>query len=251
MKKIILLSYLLVCGLVTFAQTPAPATKPAPAPAAKPAPAPAAKTAPAVKSDAKPGSAIGVNFSTNGVGIQFARDIGTSKLLAFEIGASYLPYSISNMQLSLDGTKLNLNGDIKLGAINAMIDFYPMRNAFKFTAGLAYMLTEASFTASPVDSAKQGDIMISPEEQGIISIGATMGPIVPYVGIGFGRAVPKKRFSFNFEMGAYYINQPNISFKTTGMLEPTSTQQGVLQSNVDGYNWLPMMNMGFNFKISK
>lgn len=197
------------------------------------------------------GSAIGLNLATNGVGLQFAQNIGDAKMLAVRVGGMYMPLKLTNYEYNFDGTKLIINGDIKLGSIQALVDFHPFKNAIKITGGLAYMLSDINATAKVKDSVSQGDIMISPDEVGQIDVGIKVGPICPYVGIGFGRAVPKTRFSFNFEIGGYYITKPQVSFKASGMLEPTSSQEIVLQDNMKGFTWLPMMNFGFNFRIGK
>jgi hypothetical protein len=197
------------------------------------------------------GSAIGLTLSTNGIGLQFAQNIGGAKMLAVRAGGMYMPFKLTNYEYNFDGTKLMINGDIKLGSIQALVDFHPFKNAIKITAGLAYMLSDINATAKVKDSVSQGDIMISPDEVGQIDVGIKVGPICPYLGIGFGRAVPKTRFSFNFEIGGYYITRPQVSFKASGMLEPTSSQEIVLQDNMKGFTWLPMLNFGFNFKIGK
>lgn len=219
--------------------------------AATPASKPTAEEVAAKTSGGNPGSALGLILSTNGVGLQFAQNINPAKTLTVRVGGMYMPIGLTNYEYNFDGQILVINGDIKLGAVQALVDFHPFKNAFKLTGGIAYMLTDITATAVVRDSVKQGDIMISPEEVGKIDVGIKVGPICPYIGIGFGRAVPKTRFSFNFEIGGYYINQPNISFKATGMLEPSSANETVLQDNMSGYNWLPMMNFGFNFKIGK
>lgn len=220
---------------------------------------PIEQTPPATKSEAEakanaggnPGSAIGLVMSTNGVGLQFTQNIGGAKMLVARAGGMYMPFKLTNFEYDFEGTTMVLNGDIKLGAVQALFDFHPFKNAFKLTAGAAYMLSDINATGLVKDSVKQGDIMISPEEVGTLDIGIKVGPICPYVGIGFGRAVPRKRVSFNFEMGAYYITKPQLTFKATGMIEPTSSNEKVFQDNLSGYSWLPMMNFGLNFKISK
>ncbi len=220
---------------------------------------PVEQTTPATKSEAEakaseggnPGSAIGLIISTNGVGLQFAQNLGGAKMLAVRVGGMYMPLKLTNYEYDFDGTKLVINGDVKLGAVQALIDFHPFKNAFKITGGIAYMLTDMNAIAKVKDSVQQGDIMISPDEVGKIDVGMKVGPICPYVGIGFGRAIPRSRASFNFEIGGYYITHPEVTFKASGMLEPTSANETVIQDNVKGLSWLPMMNFGINFKISK
>jgi opacity protein-like surface antigen len=246
MKKTLLTLFAMAICLHSWAQAPTN-TKPV------------EQTPAATKSEAEakaseggnPGSAIGLNLSTNGVGLQFAQNIGSKRMLAVRVGGMYMPFKLTNFEYDFDGTKLVINGDIKLGSVQALVDFHPFKNAFKITCGLAYMLSDISATAMVKDSVKQGDIMISPDEVGKIDVGIKVGPICPYVGIGFGRAVPKTRFSFNFEVGGYFITKPQVSFKASGMLEPTSSNEKVLQDNMSGFTWLPMMTFGFNFKIGK
>lgn len=245
MKKLLLSYFLVLTTSVLLAQTPP--SNPAPAPAGASNPAAAATTDDA----SKKGSAIGFNLSTDGVGLQFAQNLNTKRNIAVRVGGMYLPYTITNMEFDFDGTVLVMNGDVKLGSLQALFDYHPFNNAFKLTGGVAYMLTNVSATALSRDSVKMGEIMLSPTEIGKIDVGVKVGPICPYVGLGFGRAVPKSRFSFNFEVGAYYINQPKITFAATGMLEPSSVNEKVLQSNVSGYKWLPLMNFGFNFRLGK
>lgn len=249
-QKLLILVFWCFCAYQSQGQAQ-PAAKPATQPAASPAPKPTAAEVATKTEGGNPGSALGIILSTNGVGLQFAQNINASKTLAVRVGGMYVPVSLTNYEYDFDGTVLVINGDIKVGAIQALIDFHPFNNAFKLTGGLAYMMTNVTALANVKDSVKQGDIMLSPKEVGDIDVGINMGPLCPYIGIGFGRAVPKTRFSFNFEVGGYYINQPNVTFKATGMLEPSSSNEKVLQDNMSGYNWLPMLNFGLNFKLGK
>jgi len=246
MKKTLLTLFAMAICLHSWAQAPTN-TKPV------------EQTPAATKSEAEakaseggnPGSAIGLIISTNGVGLQFAQNIGGAKMLAVRVGGMYMPFKLTNFEYDFDGTKLVINGDIKLGSVQALVDFHPFKNAFKITGGIAYMLTDMSAVAMVKDSVEQGDIMISPDEVGKIDVGMKVGPICPYIGIGFGRAIPRSRASFNFEIGSYYISHPEVTFKASGMLEPTSANEKVIQDNVKGLSWLPMMNFGINFKIGK
>ncbi len=196
------------------------------------------------------GIGFGINFSSNGVGINLAKNLTQKGRFAIRLYGTYMPYSIKNMAFDLDKTALVINADIKLGSIGAILDIHPFGGPFKISAGYAMLLTQINATALTRDSTKQGDIMIPPDEVGKITTGITFNPS-PYVGIGFGHAVPRGRVGFNFEFGAYYVGQPKLDFKVSGMLEPTSSQESVLQNNLKGLSWLPVLNMGFNFRLTK
>ncbi|MCF8255097.1 MAG: hypothetical protein K9H61_03375 [Bacteroidia bacterium] len=197
------------------------------------------------------GTSFGLMVSTNGAGLQFSQNLGKNKMFALRLGGLYLPYKLTNFENDFEGTTLVINGDVKLGSLQALIDFHPFKNAFKITSGVAYLLTDVSAIATVKDSVQQGDILLSPDEVGKIDVGMKVGPICPYLGIGFGRAIPKSKVSFNFEIGGYYISQPEVTFKATGMLEPSSANETIIKNNVKGLSWLPIVNFSLNFKISK
>jgi len=201
-------------------------------------------------SQQKKGFGAGLNLSTNGIGAQVAYSILDNGKLAARLEGRYLSIGLNNYEAAVSGTKLVADATVKLGSIGAMVDYHPFGNAFKLVAGYALLLNDVSAVAITKDSSKFGDVAIPPNEVGDIKFGMTVKPS-PYIGLGFGRSVPDKRFGFSFEIGTYYTGSPEITFKTTGMLEPTSANEPILRENLSGLTWWPVMNFGFNFKIGK
>ncbi len=214
---------------------------------------------------AKPSNGIstGMLFSSNGLGIHLSKTLGQKGICALKLSASYLPYTLNNFVINVDGSninlnansstgfKLKLNGKIELGSANLSAEIHPFKNAFKITAGAALMVSRIDLIATPRDSLKQGDVSLGPDEQGEIFFGLTVPNLCPYLGIGFGRAVPKKRVGLNFEIGSYYIGSPKLAFRTTGMLEPTSSEEKKLNNNLKTYYALPVITLGINIRLSK
>ncbi|MFY8109652.1 MAG: hypothetical protein ACOVO9_11695 [Bacteroidia bacterium] len=204
--------------------------------------------------ESKPGTrglGFGLLFGSDGAGISLGKCISKNGKMYIQVAGTHAPIVLSKIPYAFSGQDVIIDADIKLGSISAVLEYHPFGNAFKISAGAAYMLTNITATAILKDSTKQGDIMISPTEVGDIQFGVSTNPICPYVGIGFGRAVPKNRVGFNFELGGYYIQKPVLNFKTTGMLEPTSSQEGLLRRNMSGFTWLPNIRMGLIFKLGK
>jgi hypothetical protein len=113
-------------------------------------------------------------------------------------------------------------------------------------------MSKVTSTAQLRDSTPQGDIQISPDEVGQIK--AEIKPssnIAPYLGIGFGRAIPKNRVGVSFEIGTYYMGSPNVDFYCTKMLEPTSSMKTVLTDNLSPNQWLPRISLSINVKLTK
>jgi len=250
MRKTLLSLFSLLFSLHLWAQQPA--TKPAAQPAAKPAAKPTESQTPAAdtKICTDKGLAIGANLSTNGIGLQLAHTLNKSGSLAARVGGSYLAIKQENLEVPVDGTTLIADIDAKVGSIGVMLDWHPFNNAFKITGGFAMLLNDIQANAITKDSTKQGDIMIPPDEVGVITFGLK-AKASPYIGIGFGRAIPKTRFGFTFEVGSFYTGAQDVTFKATGMLEPSSANEPILQENLSGINWWPVMNFGFNFRLTK
>ncbi len=198
--------------------------------------------------------ALGLNLSTNGFGIQLAHSILKNGKLLARLEGRYYNADISNQEYDFTGIKMHVNGFIKRGSIGILIDYHPFKNSFKFTTGFSILLNEVKNVAKSKDSVQQGNITISPDEIGSINIDYKVEPS-PYFGIGYGRAIPKKRFGITAEIGFYYTNTPKINYKGSGLFE-TRIPSTVTVYNVfvgDNYNGtiIPVFNLGFNIRLGK
>ncbi|MCF8429496.1 MAG: hypothetical protein K9G64_05130 [Bacteroidia bacterium] len=192
---------------------------------------------------------IGVNLTTNGVGINIAKSVHSKNKVIAKLEGAYLPLSISNYEYAVGTSQLLVNSSINLGSIGLYFDWHPFSNSFKLTGGLAYMFTNITGNAVFKDSVIQGEIKLSPSEIGNIDIKLKTMPIVPYLGLGFGRSIPKTRVNIGFDIGAYYISSPLLTFKCSGMLEPTSDQEKRLNDNLSVNKLLPTIRLNLNIKL--
>ena len=71
----------------------------------------------------------------------------------------------------------------------------------------------------------------------------------PYLGLGFGRAVPKNKFGVSFEAGSFYLPEPKVDITATGMLAPTANQAVSLQEDIRDYRWFPFLNLRLSVRI--
>ncbi len=238
MKKQLTLLLLIVFGSMAYAQD----TNPTP---------PATASSSSTNSVSKKGLGFGVSLSTNGIGAQISYSPLNSGKLILRAEGSYLNYELKDYSLKFGNTVVILNGPIKLGSTGIYCDWHPFGGAFKLIGGVAYMMTNVSASANLKDSLVQNDITISPKDVGVISIEIKPASLAPYIGLGFGRAVPKGRVGVSFEIGTFYIGAPTVNFSTTGMLEPTNNQAKVLSENMAEYKWLPKISLGINIKLTK
>lgn len=192
---------------------------------------------------------LGINLTTNGIGIGLARSIHSKNKVIVKLEGAYLPLTMKNYEYAVGTSKLLINSNINLGSIGLYFDWHPFSNAFKLTGGVAYMLTNVSSNAIFKDSVIQGEIKVSPNSIGNIDVKIKTMPIVPYFGLGFGRSIPKTRVNIGFDLGAYYISSPILTFKCTGMLEPTSDQEKKLNDNLSVNKFLPILRLNLNIKL--
>jgi hypothetical protein len=211
----------------------------------------AAPVSPAVE-ESKSGFGIGIKGGTNGFGLEISKGLNKKNTIAARaFGVTSPTFNLTNYEYLFDSTTLLVNASLKLGAVGLLFDFHPFGNAFKITIGGTYLLYDISATANVRDSVKQNKVVLSPKEFGDIKVGLVPQGFAPYIGIGFGRAIPNKRVGFGFDLGTYYMNTPELSFKTTGLIEPTSAEEPKLQENIKDYVWLPQLTFNLTIKLSK
>ncbi len=208
-------------------------------------------------------TSIGLQAGSNGFGFQLAQGFATKKNLSFRINAHYFRLPLNNDVITIDGKaillggnygkgfRLNLNGEALLQSANMALDFHPFNNSLRLFGGVGLMYSKIDFTATPSDSLRQGDVSLSPDEQGNIYFLLKTQRVCPFIGVGFGRIFPNKRVNFSADFGTYYIGSPKLRFYTTGMLEPTSAEESKLRNNLKNYYLLPYLTLSINIKISK
>ena len=245
MKKIVTVFLYLICTTLVKAQE-----EPA-------APAPISAQSGVIENTANSHSwGASLNLTSNGIGVELSKSLTKNRKLVARLGGNYLSYDLKNYVYN-NGSKVKpqyliANANIVLGSIGAYVDWHPFGNAFKLTGGLAYMISNLKSTAQLRDSQPQGVINIPPDEVGQIKAEIKPSSIIaPYIGIGIGRAIPKHRVGVSFELGTYYIGSPDLTFNTTKMLAPTTSQGDVLRSNLSDYQWLPKISLNINFKLTK
>ena len=139
--------------------------------------------------------------------------------------------------------------EAKLNKIDGKIlfDAYPfgLKNSFHVTAGL-FMgsgdIVQGSFTQDPkvpigggivITDNNGDDWMVMPEgNPGTIDIRLKTNSVKPYLGIGFGRAVPKKHVNVAFDLGVQFHGTPQV--------------QGYAKANTE-YQWMDLEANNFDF----
>lgn len=174
-------------------------------------------------------------FSTMPIGINYTYD-------DLELDIPGLPEQVS---VPIPNLSVDLNAKLKMNMGHLIFDFAPFKrgdSAFFIAAGLYFtggklltvsgqlddaMMKALKAVQSELDKLPDNKIQVDPSnllievgdthlhlnEDGGVSADLKVFKVRPYVGLGFGRAIPKRRVGFRFELGCMFHGSPNIDSK--------------------------------------
>ena len=166
--------------------------------------------------------ALGLTVGIDGLGIEAATPLG--KHFQLRAGYSLMPFQYNDF-LNLGSTKVNgeprdfnhtaLNVKMwKGGEGKVLADWFPGKGPFRVTAGV--FVGNGKMFAGSLDLTKalksdewgtvgvgfEGAPTFSSDTKGIAHVDAMVFPVMPYVGIGVGRAFRDNRVTFSLDFGA-------------------------------------------------
>lgn len=203
-----------------------------------------------------------VEAGTTGFGVQVATSLTPN--IALRSGISILPF---NYSYTYDGygdgefvQEFSIPLKAKIDMFNGKIlfDLYPKRDSrFHFTVGAFIGNSKVIKVKGHTDLdlsneyIEIGDIWVRPDEFGNVSAWIKTNTIKPYVGIGLGRTIPRKRIGFKFELGAMFQGAPKVGTHNV-MLDELDWQEPEDDLNKflnDYFKVYPYMSFQLTYKI--
>ena len=183
---------------------------------------------------------VGISVGTTGIGFDLAAPV--TDYLQLRAGYSFMPklsYTaeldvVSNVDLSgvpyadQIPDEVDIEGKLNMNNFKFLIDIYPFkasRNGFHVTAGAFIgsdkLVSVYNTTPFTLPSALSGfnlsdfgldlaDYGIAFDKNGYARADLKVKGFKPYLGIGYGRAVPKKRLGVQFDMGVQFWGKPGV-----------------------------------------
>lgn len=172
---------------------------------------------------------MGVSLGTDGIGIDVAAPI--TDYAALRAGVSFFPkikHVVKDVDIDDDNGTLtptvDIEGKLNIFDFKVLADFYPFKNSsFHLTAG-AFLGNEAivkatnttMFIKQPEKYGKVGlvlgDYRLTTDANGYANIDFTVSKFKPYLGFGFGRAIPKNsRVSVSCDFGVQFWGAPRLA----------------------------------------
>lgn len=191
--------------------------------------------------------AVGVSAGTTGIGIDAAMPIGN--YVQVRAGVDFMPDIKVNTDVEIDAPDLSgytqygtipdeIEVQGKIGFTNGklLFDVYPFKGcSFHVTAGAYFGSSKivkaynredgvlsglAKYNKDVEDGvlpsqfekigAKLGDYLLEPNDKGNVEASIKTAGFKPYLGLGYGRAVPKGRIGFMFDLGVQFWGSPKI-----------------------------------------
>ena len=182
----------------------------------------------------------GISLGTTGIGFEVAAPV--TSFLQARVGYSFLPKFKVKGDQKLKSTnpifkknaedggtgyydEISYEGKLNVGDFKILLDYYPFRTStFRVTAG-AYIGTSKICTANTTNTflnkkywGNSGPELgngadsytIVSEPDGSVTVDVKTNSFKPYIGIGFGRAVPKGRVSVCFDLGVEFWGKPGL-----------------------------------------
>lgn len=216
---------------------------------------------------------IGVGVGTEGVGFDVA--VPLTKYVQARVGLNVIPKinidtsvdvsGVNNLYQGDDSYEMDVTGKFSRTTFDVKLDCYPFSNAGSFfvTAGFSIggdKLLKISGHSDELENlvaqgkeynVEIGDYQIPVDENGNVNGGVKVKNFRPYLGLGFGRLIPKKRLGLRFELGAQFQGKPVVYADGVGDVLKTVDQdtQDDISKFMDYLQVYPVLKLSIRGRI--
>lgn len=231
--------------------------------------------------------AIGVNVGTTGFGASVTTPL--CNRISLRAGFATAPFSYkftyddfdfndilpkefdlpTSVVDRLNAVELNLKGELQMTSGHILFDFVPFRHgnsSFFITAGLYFGSgklitvsgrfddrTMAELKSCGVDITKIpveiGDVKVMMNSDGSVGADLKVRSVKPYVGLGFGRPIPRRRVGFRFELGALFHGSPKVV--SNNLLKENPDELNDVNKFLKNFNIYPQLNFQVTVRLLK
>gem|GEM_PF-5427841 len=122
--------------------------------------------------------------------------------------------------------------------------------SLKLKAGVYYLDNpEYAFEASLEDEVRWGDVIFTTEEIGLVKTTVETQNVQSFLGLGYDTYYAGKRINLVFEGGLSYHGKPKVTMEATNMLRPTATQSSIVEDNLNGYRYMPFLQLSLQYNL--
>lgn len=166
------------------------------------------------------------------------------------------------IDVEVSSDRIDYDGDVNLGGIPLLLDWYPAKNGFRVTGGLVINNNEIDLDAEGLDSDRTvriGDREFTVSDVGDLEGEVEFNDIAPYIGIGFGNPVkPGRQWGFTVDIGIMFQGAGDVSIEATnasqaaldlGLNEQLEREEDDIQDEVDNFQVYPILQIGVTYQF--
>jgi hypothetical protein len=188
-------------------------------------------------------NAIGISAGLPGFGFDYARKL-SPKLSAKLRYNSFKKDGYDAGEIDVNGNMVNGTVSVEANTIDLLVEFLPFKkSSFKLVGGLGIInKLNINIFMEYDNTVTFGDVVLNKEDYGNVNLGFNWdSSVAPYLGLGFGRAVPNSRFGFGIEAGSYFMSSPEMTLEATKLLAPTADQLEEINETFRTWKFLPLI----------
>ncbi len=230
--------------------------------------------------------AIGVNAGTVGFGASVATPLcshislrGGFAVAPFSYSYTYDDFDLSDILSDipdipgsvidrLNDVELGLKAELQMTSGHLLFDIVPFRrgnSSFFISAGFYFGTGKLITVSGRFDDATMreldkagvditklsieiGDVKAGMNPDGSVSADLKVRSVKPYVGLGFGRAIPRRRVGFRFELGALFHGTPEV---VSDNISPNSKELSDVNKFLKDFKVYPQLNFQVTVRLLK
>ena len=196
-------------------------------------------------------NAITVSLGTTGFSFGYARKLSPKLNGIIAYNTFTLNDKEADVSSLLDNDDVDFLGSVKSTIIDLGAEYVPFKNSsFKLAFGVGF-LNDVNINGliTYKDGIAVGDVNVSKQDVGKIVIDSEWTGVAPFIGIGFGRAVPKNKFGFGIDIGTYFTKTPEVNLTADKLLAPTQDEQATLQDAFTTLTFIPRIQLRLTYKF--
>ncbi|MGM9760300.1 MAG: hypothetical protein ACI30I_09365 [Parabacteroides sp.] len=215
---------------------------------------------------------VGVSASTLGIGVDVATPVGN--YLALRGGVSFMPgitvkdqvdvtlQGLENIPGYSSSASMDVEGSLKRATGEILLNLYPFRsNGLFIAAGASFGGNKLVKLSGHSDAMRDliaaggsagleiGDVTIPVDKNGDVDGGLKVSSVRPYVGIGYGRAVPSKRVNFLLDLGVQIHGTPEVYAETGNVSDLMREADNDFTDIINHFKVYPVLKLRISGKL--
>lgn len=212
---------------------------------------PPAQALPAPELEARRGLGLGTGLKGI-VAVDYVMRWKTHFNLRFGANFNHFSLKRSNKKILTSKRRYDIEARFATSNIEGLVEWVPGNLAkFRVVGGLGIFIgNELGGSGSNSETTAFNDVPVDPDEvgQAQFEVGWKV-PICPYLGLAFGRAIPKNRIGFNFEMGGWLKGKPDFTIDSDGLLTENDRNEPILERNFKNQRFYPNLQFRFTYRL--